>query len=196
MFWAFLLLLLGIMLAWCCYGQPAPPRPMLVVPPPETNWVYLAATAVDDYTLESDYSNEAKVPYIGLPVTIIVAWDKSPGTNRIVNYKVYYGDASRSYTNSVSAGTNLTVKVIVRELPRPPTIIMVSATNAPSFVITNPGNNVLLFRTRSWKVTSTKWPTVLEAKTVNPPSEWATLSGPVTNTSRPTVILTVQRLSP
>jgi hypothetical protein len=43
--------------------------------------------------------------------TVTLAWDPSPGTNVIANYKVYYGTASGTYTNSVSAGTNLTVSV-------------------------------------------------------------------------------------
>lgn len=45
------------------------------------------------------------------PASVTLAWDASPGTNVIVNYKVYYGVASRTYTNAVSAGTNLTVAV-------------------------------------------------------------------------------------
>lgn len=45
------------------------------------------------------------------PANVTLAWDKSPGTNVIVNYKVYYGVASATYTNSVSSGTNLTVTV-------------------------------------------------------------------------------------
>ncbi|HOX56040.1 MAG TPA: Ig-like domain-containing protein [Candidatus Paceibacterota bacterium] len=40
-----------------------------------------------------------------------MAWDKSPSTNVIAQYKVYYGVAKNTYTNSVSAGTNLTVSV-------------------------------------------------------------------------------------
>jgi len=43
--------------------------------------------------------------------TVTLAWDASPGTNVIANYKVYYGVASATYTNAVSAGTNLTVSV-------------------------------------------------------------------------------------
>jgi hypothetical protein len=45
------------------------------------------------------------------PASVTLAWDASPGTNVIANYKVYYGVASRTYTNTVSAGTNLTVAV-------------------------------------------------------------------------------------
>ena len=43
--------------------------------------------------------------------TVTLAWDASPGTNVIANYKVYYGVASATYTNTVAAGTNLTVSV-------------------------------------------------------------------------------------
>jgi len=43
--------------------------------------------------------------------TVTLAWDASSGTNAIANYKVYYGAASATYTNSVAAGTNLTVSV-------------------------------------------------------------------------------------
>ena len=43
--------------------------------------------------------------------TVTLAWDASSGTNVIANYKVYYGVASDTYTNSVAAGTNLTVSV-------------------------------------------------------------------------------------
>lgn len=45
------------------------------------------------------------------PASVTLAWDKSPGTNVIVNYNVYYGVTSATYTNVVSAGTNLTVAV-------------------------------------------------------------------------------------
>lgn len=42
--------------------------------------------------------------------SVTLAWDASPSTN-IANYRIYYGVASATYTNSVSAGTNLTVSV-------------------------------------------------------------------------------------
>jgi len=47
------------------------------------------------------------------PVTgsVTVAWDPSPGTNVIASYHVYWGVASRTYTNSVSPGPALTVAV-------------------------------------------------------------------------------------
>ena len=43
--------------------------------------------------------------------TVTLAWDPSPGTNVIANYKIYYGAASTTYTNVVAAGTNLTVSI-------------------------------------------------------------------------------------
>lgn len=42
-------------------------------------------------------------------VTVTLAWDASPGTNVIANYNVCQGVGPRTYTNRVSAGTNLTV---------------------------------------------------------------------------------------
>ena len=43
--------------------------------------------------------------------TVTLAWDASPGTNVIANYKLYYGVVSGTYTNSASAGTSLTVSI-------------------------------------------------------------------------------------
>ena len=45
------------------------------------------------------------------PQSVILAWDPSPGTNVIANYKVHYGVASATYTDVVSAGTNTTVSI-------------------------------------------------------------------------------------
>ena len=42
---------------------------------------------------------------------VSLAWDASAGTNVIARYKIYWGVATRTYTNSVSAGTNLTCTV-------------------------------------------------------------------------------------
>lgn len=42
--------------------------------------------------------------------SVQLAWDASPSAG-ITNYRVYYGVASRTYTNHVNAGTNLTVGV-------------------------------------------------------------------------------------
>ena len=43
--------------------------------------------------------------------TVTLAWDPSSGTNVIANYNIYYGGASSTYTNVVSAGTATTVSV-------------------------------------------------------------------------------------
>lgn len=43
--------------------------------------------------------------------SVTLAWDSSPGTNIITQYKVYWGSATRNYTNAVNAGTNLTATV-------------------------------------------------------------------------------------
>jgi hypothetical protein len=43
--------------------------------------------------------------------TVTLAWDPSPGTNTIASYNLYYGGASGTYANVVSAGTNTTVSI-------------------------------------------------------------------------------------
>ena len=43
--------------------------------------------------------------------TVTLAWDPSSGTNVIANYNLYYGGASATYTNVVSAGTATTASV-------------------------------------------------------------------------------------
>ena len=43
--------------------------------------------------------------------TASLAWDPSSGTNVIANYKIYYGIASHTYTNSRSAGTATTLSI-------------------------------------------------------------------------------------
>lgn len=45
--------------------------------------------------------------------TVTLAWNPSAGTNVIVNYRIYYGVVSQTYTNlgNVSVGTNLTATV-------------------------------------------------------------------------------------
>jgi Fibronectin type III domain len=41
-----------------------------------------------------------------------LAWNPSPATNvGVINYNLYYGPASATYTNSFSVGTNLTGSV-------------------------------------------------------------------------------------
>lgn len=43
--------------------------------------------------------------------SVTLSWDKSAGTN-VTGYKIYWGDRSRTYTNSGNAGTNLTLTVM------------------------------------------------------------------------------------
>jgi hypothetical protein len=43
--------------------------------------------------------------------TATLAWDPSAGTNVIANYKIYYGTASRTYTNAASAGAATTLSI-------------------------------------------------------------------------------------
>jgi len=43
--------------------------------------------------------------------TATLAWDPSTGTNVIANYKIYFGVASHTYTNSRSAGTATTLSI-------------------------------------------------------------------------------------
>jgi hypothetical protein len=42
------------------------------------------------------------------PYSVTLAWDKSAGTNVIVNYAVWWGITPGGYTNSLLTGTNLT----------------------------------------------------------------------------------------
>jgi hypothetical protein len=43
--------------------------------------------------------------------TVSLVWDPSSGTNVIAGYKIYFGAASRTYTNVISAGTATTLSV-------------------------------------------------------------------------------------
>ena len=42
---------------------------------------------------------------------VTLAWDPSASTNTIASYNLYYGVASATYTNTVSAGTNTTLSI-------------------------------------------------------------------------------------
>lgn len=46
-----------------------------------------------------------------LGASVSLAWDASPGTNVIAHYNVYWGRATRTYTNAVNVGTNLTATI-------------------------------------------------------------------------------------
>src|ERR1035441_4276136 len=43
--------------------------------------------------------------------SVTLAWDSSSGNDLVTNYNIYYGVASLTYTNTVAAGTNLTMTV-------------------------------------------------------------------------------------
>jgi hypothetical protein len=43
--------------------------------------------------------------------TVTLAWDPSTGNDPIASYNIYYGAASATYTNTVSAGLNTTVTI-------------------------------------------------------------------------------------
>lgn len=46
-----------------------------------------------------------------LPPKATLSWDQEPATNNVANYKVYWGTATKVYTNSVQAGNTNTVTV-------------------------------------------------------------------------------------
>jgi hypothetical protein len=91
---------------------PAVPQlaPRLVSPVSTQTW-YFAATAVATNGLESDFSSEVIFGTTNRHVAVTLAWDPSPGTNTGLRYNIYTGGASRTYTNTTSAGTNLTLTV-------------------------------------------------------------------------------------
>lgn len=45
------------------------------------------------------------------PKSVTLAWDPSPATYTIANYNVYYGTASRAYSQVIPAGTNATLSI-------------------------------------------------------------------------------------
>lgn len=128
-----------LLIAGCTTAHfPWPSRPVTMPPPfpPPAKAIvrpaaYLAATATDTGGYESDFSNEAVLALGTNRANLVtLAWDKSPGTNKIANYKVYRGAASRSYTTNFSAGTNLTLTVPI--YPPSPTnlVVVVTSVNA------------------------------------------------------------------
>lgn len=84
-------------------GQPMLPA---VIERPATNRYCFAATATGTNGLESDFSNEVCATNLRV---VTLAWDKSPGTNAVTNYAVYWGGKNGTYTNKWQCGTNLTV---------------------------------------------------------------------------------------
>jgi hypothetical protein len=169
--------------------MPTDPKLVLRLLPVDTNrtiW-FFAATAQDKDGLESDYSNEAVFTnWDANPSNLVMlAWDRSTGTNVITNYNVYWGGASRTYTNVSRAGTNLTVSV--RLLPPAPTNLVVClsciTTNLRPLTLTNPP---YAFFGAVASPQGSKWVSRYEAKT-GMKGAWQLISYPAwTNNSKPT----------
>lgn len=142
---------------------------------------YFAATCTDNAGLTSDYSMELITRWTNRTMTATFAWDRSPSTNVITKYTLLQGAATRAYTNTVSAGTNLTATMTI---PKPPVmVLLVSLTNGPSLSVTNPAEGKAFFRGYAWSV-GTKYLTVIQsAPTVR--GAWTNATPAVTNTSRP-----------
>ena len=97
------------------YGQPLPPKVKTAIA--TTNTWFFAATAYSAEGLESDYSSEVSFTIIGSPAgTVTLAWDASSPATNVAGYNVYVGGASRTYTNILNAGTNLTKTVQLGEV--------------------------------------------------------------------------------
>src|ERR1700690_1453152 len=45
------------------------------------------------------------------PASVTLAWDLESATNHVAFYKVYWGAATATYTNSLSASTNLSLTI-------------------------------------------------------------------------------------
>lgn len=117
--------------------------------PPQT--FYFAATAEANGT-NSDYSNEVLYRRTNNVQTVTLAWDRSPTTNlTITNYQVFKGRASGVYTNTYSAGTNLTLTVPL--LPPPPTNLVIKVTSSGATNL-----QYATFMVGPWtKVNATNW---------------------------------------
>ena len=107
---------------------PALPTVNLILKPTTTQTWYFAATAVATNGLESDFSSEVSFSTTNRHVEVTLAWDPSPGTNTGLRYNIYTGGASRTYTNTTSAGTNLTLTVALYPPPLTNTLLTVTGT--------------------------------------------------------------------
>lgn len=177
---------------WLCVGKTWRCSALVLPKPsPETNWFFFTATAQDDRGLESDYSNEVMLVTTNKPpLTVKLAWDPSPSTNWITNYALYQGPDSRTYTQKVNVGTALTGSVPI--LPQIWTLVVsFSGDGVPGLTLTNPGGN-LFVRGRTWQARNQLWPTVLQGS-ISPSGPWSDLSGILTNYTRPSMIMKVQR---
>lgn len=185
-----LVCLLCLWLALCAYGQPAAPH--LLSPPsvPSYEYFYFAATCTDTRGLESDYSNEVWLETTNRPpLTVTLAWDKSPSTNAITNYTIYQGPDTRTYTQQVSVGLCLSGSVTI--LPKIWTrVVSFTCSNAPSLVFTNLAGP-LYVRARSWQARDQRWPTLLQGAN-SPKGPWSDLTGIITNATKPVLRMQVK----
>ena len=83
------------------------PKAMAIPTRPPAVW-FFAATASDTNGLESDYSTELIYTNALRTNMVTLAWDAV--TNSKCTYRVYYGRASRTYTNVVNAGAKTRVQ--------------------------------------------------------------------------------------
>lgn len=209
------LIVLGALVFWFCYkacGQQGagasnlmnPPTALHVViqssaPVPKftvqqyTNVWYLAAKDQDANGLTSDYSVECVITNIysdtSAPQSIaVMAWSPPACTNVITNYTLWWGIATRSYSNSISAGTNLTATAQLIPPPPPPLTnyiitLICALTNLPPLVLTNPVSKV--FRAEATNTSGHTWRTAYQGS-VSPKGPWVYLNGPTaTNQYKP-----------
>ena len=114
---------------------PAPVKSAAAAAPAITNRYVFAATAVDKFGLESDYSNEVGCTNLR---EVALAWDRSPGTNTVTNYFVYWGGTNWAYTTRWPAGTNLTVTLRSPNMvPRTNVVVTVTTTRATNLLAAN-----------------------------------------------------------
>lgn len=111
----------------------APPVPKAMpTPAPNYRTWFFAATAKDKDGLESDWSNELVWTNSVRARVVTLAWDASPSPG-VTNYAVYHGRASRTYTNTTLAGTNLSVSVRLARPLLTNRLVVVSSTSTGMF---------------------------------------------------------------
>lgn len=96
---------------------------------------YFAATATDIDGLESDFSDELSLTETSRIATVTLAWDQSVSwsPSNPLTYRVYCGGKSRTYTNIVEAGTNLSVTVRLARTLLTNRLVVVSSTSTGMF---------------------------------------------------------------
>jgi hypothetical protein len=114
----------------------APPVPKAMpTPAPNYRTWFFAATAKDKDGLESDFSDELSLTETSRIATVTLAWDQSVSwsPSNPLTYRVYCGGKSRTYTNIVEAGTNLSVTVRLARLLKTNRLVVVSSTSTGMF---------------------------------------------------------------